>query len=425
MRNFLFLSITIVLLYSCNTEMLSDEEISKGQQTFDFVYPEQIDGDEINPDAALYYKNLSTLALWYARNPLFRTIPGQIATRGSENNVLGKFESMTLIDSLGNRISMFDLNEIEMKNFLENWQNVEAYNLTQKIEKDTTATSLSLFKERNSAYADAGINFKSTSITEDPYFKIKSELDNREKRKIENQVQLPVLKAGELTDDYFWATVIANGLMSLSVIQAAPNRLTPQTFVDRIRPAISKGRIIVALPGGWTTSSLIVFYPNKTWYDVGHVAIIEKDAVQIPDSIDSQFTFTIGTGVDGTHYEVTAQKWCVKHGLAFVCKATSTSWEMYKTDVNKKWKWRKVVVEVDGEKLIEKATSCLTVPYCSTIDVFFSKWVAPKSFICSSLAWYCTRETAGVDISDWWSTSVYPVDILFSENIQIVDDTLD
>jgi hypothetical protein len=390
-----------------------------------YIYPELINRNVIHPDAELYYENLSSLALWYAKNPLFRTIPGKIAVRGSENSVLGKFESMTLFDSLGNRISLFDLDKAAMMDFLEDWQDVEAYNLTLKIEKDTTATSLSLFKERNSAYSEAGINFKSTSITEDPFFKIKAELENREKRKIENQVQLPVLKAGELTDDYFWATVIANGLMSLSVIQAAPNRLTPQTFVDRIRPNISKGRILVALPGGWTTSSLIVFYPNKTWYDVGHVAVIEKDAVQVPDSIDPQFTFTIGTGVDGTLREVTAEKWCVKHGLAFVCQVTSTSWEMYKNEPNKKWKWRKVVENADGNELIEKVTSYLNVPYCGTLDVFFSKWVAPKSFICSSLAWYCARESAGVDISDWWSTSVYPVDILFSENIQIVDDTLD
>jgi hypothetical protein len=417
----------LLLLFTSNSCSLYDFQNEKTISGTDqqVIYPETIGENTILPEAKKYYQNLSLLARWYSKNPLFRVLPTLNSPSDVDNSVLRKLSSIRLIDSTGMAISVFDLDEKSQKEFLDSWTTVEAHQLSQKLKKDPLGTSMQLFTERNIAFTKAIGNLKSNNLNEDPFFAVKRIMDEQEKEKIAHQPELPNFKSGEPTDDYFWATIIANGLMSLSVIQVAPNKLSAQTFVDRIRPNIEKGRLLVSLPGGWTTTSLIVFYPNKLWYDVGHVAVISKNLEEIPDSIGYDYEFTIGTGVEETHIEGVGERWCRKHGLAFLCQISATRWEMYNETSSKKWKWRKVVTDIDGEALVEKTASYIGVKYCSTFDVFISKWVAPETFICSSLAWYCTREISGIDISDWWSTSVYPVDILFNENIRVIDDTLE
>jgi hypothetical protein len=41
------------------------------------------------------------------------------------------------------------------------------------------------------------------------------------------------------------------------------------------------------------------------------------------------------------------------------------------------------------------------------------------------LPWWLAKEVADIDISDWWNPSVYPVNLFMSENIKILDDTLE
>jgi hypothetical protein len=413
------------MISSCTKDWFTDIVYEGSNDASFYTYPENIDTKTIHPTSLQYYKNLSELALWYANHPFFRSIQSPVTAGKTENNLLQKFESMIIFDSTGNRISFFDLPKDEMSRFLGNWRDVEAFELSHKAQKDADKISLALIAERNSAFQTAWTNLKSGSTIEDPYYTILNLLDEREKNKIKARKPLPALKSDDYNDDTFWASVVANGLMSFSIIQPLPIERAPQTFVDNLRPNIKKGRVLIALPGGWTTTSLLVLYPNKNWYDVGHVAVIIKEGEQLSDSIDTTFNFTIGTGTSGTHYEEVGSKWCKKHGLAFLGQICTISWEMYKSSPEKRWKWRKVINEIDGEKLVEKVTTYVEVPYCSTLDVFFAKWAAPESFICSSLAWYCVRETQGINLSDWWSTSVYPVDLFFSEHIRIIDDTLD
>jgi hypothetical protein len=411
-------------IYSCSLADFHNEEFTsgKGQQ---IIYPETINENLLLPEAKQYFENISLLAQWYSKNPQFRVLPVLNSPSDIDNTLLRKLESIILIDSTGNQISIFDLDKNSLNEFLNSWKMSEALGLSQKIGKDTAGISKQLFINRNQLFAEAVGRLKSASLTEDPYFAVQNLMVKKEKEKITTPTELINLKSSEYTDDNFWATVISNGLMSFSVIHAVPNEISPQTFVDRLRPNLKKGRILIALPGGFTTTSLIIFYPNKTWFDVGHIAVVTKDSEEIADSIDDNYNFTIGTGViPGTQPEEIGHAWCIKHGMAFLGKVCQIKWEIYK-DASDKWKWRKVITDADNELILKEVEKNVGVPYSNVVEVFFSKWVAPKSFICSSLAWYCTLKETGIDISDWWDTSVYPVDLFFSENIQIIDDTLD
>jgi hypothetical protein len=293
------------------------------------------------------------------------------------------------------------------------------------LEKDTFGISKQLFADRNKLFAEAVGTLKSLSLSEDPYLIVHNLMAKKEKEKSAPTIEMSQLKSSEYSDDNFWASVVSNKILSFAILHAAPNSISPQTFVDRLRPNLKKGRILIALPGGFTTTSLIIFYPNKTWFDVGHVAVVTKDSEEIADSIDDNYQFTIGTGIlPGTKPEAIGHAWCIKHGMAFLGQVCEIKWEYYK-DATNKWKWRKVITDADNELILNEVEKYIGTPYCNVIDVFFSKWVAPKSFICSSLAWYCTLKETSIDISDWWETSVYPVDLYFSENIRIIDDTMD
>jgi hypothetical protein len=423
-QTILYISI-VVTLFSCYDDGLRPNILINHSSDVIITYPEEIDRDLIVPEIGTYHENISQLTRWYARHPLNRKFTLPLTATDPVNTVLQKLGSMILIDSSGKQLSIFDLNANELQNFLNSWKSVESFELSQKLRKDPTRLSLELFINRNEAFNKVYGNLKSVEIeSEDPYFKVKKILDEQEKKAIELQIAPPLLKSGEYTDNNFWATVVSNNLMSFSPIQFAPNERSPQTFVDNIRPNIKKGRLLIALPGGWSTGNLLVLYPNKVWYDVGHVAFITKPPEEIPDSIDDDFNFTVGTGVRGTEYEETGFDWCKKHGMSFLGQVCQVRWEIYKTKSNK-WSWRKITTDADNELLASEAEKYIGVPYCGVVDVFFSKWVAPKSFICSSIAWYCVKEKTGLNISDWWSPTVFPRDIFFSEQIRIIDDTLE
>lgn len=422
----LFLYITtLITLFSCSDEGLYLNDFFNQSQNVCITYPENIDQKSVIPEIAKYYENISKLAHWYARHPLSRNISPPLNPTYPVNTVLEKLQSILLVDSTGKRMSIFDLNEDERQNFLKSWQLVESHELSKKLKKDSSGISLGLFIDRNTAFKEALGNLKSVDIeSEDPFFKVKAIMDEKEQKAIELQESPLVLKSEEYTDDNFWTSVVANNLLSFSIIQFAPNKLSTQTFIDHLRPNIQKGRILIALPGGWSTSNLLVLYANKAWYDVGHVAFITKNREEISDSIDDQYNFTIGTGVKGTLREEVGWAWCYKHGMAFMGQVCQVKWEIYKNSKND-WRVRKVTTDADNESIVKEIDNYLNVPYCKVIDVFFSKWLAPESFICSSLAWYLVKENTGLNISDWWSPTVFPRDLFFSENIRIVDDTLD
>lgn len=416
----------LLATYSCSlnniTEDIADSGLS-GKGTLD--YP-QSTNTELLPEAEEYYGNIAILAEWYAENEQFRQKANSNSSGDKINTLLYKLERLNIKDSTGNKVSFFDLSQVERKDFLKTWKTTEAIDLSKKLNRDPSHTTSGLLIKRNRAFAESINRDKSGYITvSDPYQEVISALKEAEQNEISENENL--INSGNTiySDDNFIAAVIANKYLSFSVIQASPVQLTPQTFVDRLRPNLKKGRILLALPGGWTTQYLIIFYPHKVLWDVGHTAIISKDKEEIEEMIGDSSNISVGTSTwYDLNEEMLGRSWCYKHGLALLAEVYDISWEKVKNEEGK-WRWNKVMTLIDHDKVCELAESQLGKPYSNVLYTFFSKWDAPNSFICSSLAWWCVEKASGVDISDWWNPSVYPVNIYYSENVVIVDDTLE
>jgi len=418
--------VTFPLFLSCSKEFVDQDYINDHLSDVIVTYPESINQQAILPNVATYYKNISSLAKWYYDHPFFRYLPSPIMPSRQVNTVLDKLESISLLDSCGKSISFFDLEENDVQPFLDSWKTIESFEVSQKLKRDSSGISQILFAKRNIAFDEGFGKLKSVELEEeDPYFRIRSLMDIKEKDSLNFYHDFSTSKSGEYTDENFWNTVRINNRLAFSIFQFGPNVLSPQLFVDRLRPNLKKGRLIIALPGGWTTNNLMIFYPAKELFDAGHTAFVLKNSEEIPDSIDDQFNLTIGTALSrGCENEQLGSSWCYKHSMAFLCQLCLVQWEKYKNG-NEQWSWKRVSYDIDNVDAVEEASKYIGTPYCNPAVVFLSKWAAPKSFICTSLAWYCVKETSGINISDWWDPSVFPRDLFFSENLRIIDDTLD
>ncbi len=421
----LILFLTITALYSCNVNNISDELFESLVSGEDNLIGNQKEKPSILPEAEEYFGNIANLAKWYSINQNWENTDKSSKIE-KDNPFIYKLKKIKIQDENGNRISFFDLDSEERNEFLNSWKQREARDLSEKLNRDPSHVSSGLLIKRNQAFSKVFNSDKATSITvSDPFREIVSAMNKAEEEEISESNEILSEYTSEFSDDDFEAAIIANRYLSFSVIQATPIELTPQTFVDRLKPNIKKGRILLALPGGWTTKYLMIFYPAKYWWDVGHTAIISKDAEELTEEIGDSSNITVGTSTwYDMNEELLGRSWCYKHGLSMIGQIYDVEWVKSK-DEKGKWKWDKKMTELDNEKMCALAKEQLGKPYCNLLLTFASKWDAPNSFICSSLPWWLAKEVADIDISDWWNPSVYPVNLFMSENIKILDDTLE
>lgn len=415
----------ISALCSCNVNNITDELFESLISGEDNLIGCQKEKPVILPEAEEYFGNIANLAKWYSINQNLDNTD-KSASIENDNPFIAKLKRIKIQDENGKRITFFDLSTEERNEFLYSWKQREAADLSEKLNRDPSHASSGLLLKRNLAFSKVFNGDKTASITvSDPFREIVSAIQMVEEEEKSENNEIISDYASEFSDDDFEAAIIANRYLSFSVIQATPIELTPQTFVDRLKPNLKKGRILLALPGGWTTKYLMIFYPAKYWWDVGHTAIISKDAEELTEAIGDSSNITVGTS---TWYDMNEEhlgrSWCYKHGLSMIGQIYDVEWVKSK-DENGKWKWDKIMTELDNEKMCSLAKEQLGKPYCNLLVTFASKWDAPNSFICSSLPWWLAKEVAGIDISDWWNPSVYPVNLFMSENIKILDDTLE
>jgi hypothetical protein len=419
MRKSLLCTLVIFAFFSCKkAEDVKKVNVDNPSGEVIITSKEDVNQTAILPAAKEYYQNIAAMADWYAKHPEARRRSNLKSANepDSINTLLAKLEEISIADSTNAEVSIFELDQAKRDTFLNTFVVIEANNLSEKLKIDTSNQALSTIVATNMAFKQAFTSLKSATTTiEDPYWTVRGILDSKEKQNVSS------LKS---VDDSFWAKVIANGILSYSIIQVAPISLTPQTFVDRIKPSIAKGRLLIALPGGWTTSSIIVFYPNKQWYDVGHVAVMSKNSSDITSTIGRDFNFTIGTNSDkGMHDEEVGDSWCDKHGLAFVGQVYDVQWKwFYKNWRN--WGWRRESRDVNNNNIYNKVYSTRGTPYCNIFQVLTAKWAAPGHFICSSSAWWCAKEGCDVNIGDWWKPTIFPAGVYLSDRVRIIDNTL-
>jgi hypothetical protein len=424
----IFTSIAIIFLFllsACINDEFEEQKKKNSITHVPITFAWEAVQEDIYPEVETYYENLTILAQFYASNPELRTNINTSDPKGL-SQVMAKWDSMLLYDSLGAKVSVFDLPSPLLKSFFETWKKIEAYEMSRKLSWLNGKESLKLIEIRNKAFADNFPANKSATVNvPDPFWVISQGIQAIETT-LENIeiTDLPSLEEGSDIEKDFWKTVLKNKKVSSSIIQSGAASLTSQQFVDRIRPNIKKGRVLIALPGGWTTHPAIIFYPDKNIFDVGHVAIISKDSHEIPDSISDEFNFSIGSSLRYiTEAEQINRSWCKKHAFAMLTQVFKEEWSMFKSDDSGTWQWARIWTDIDGEQTITEAEKQIGKPYCSVSDVFAARKAAPESFICSSLIWWAVKESTGIELTDWWSPSIYPVDVLLSENIRIIDDT--
>lgn len=424
--------LTVSFLASCTNDDILPADYTPMLADTVIIHPGEIDAANTFPVIAEYYENLSIAAQWYAKHPALAK-GDKLKTPLTHNPILQKIKALKIAGKNGETCSLFELDEKTLNIFLQSWKKIEAAELSRKFRKDPSGNSLVLFEIRNSALSGKFENLKSAGTGEDPFLKVMADMETLHSARYPENGAGTILRSEgegdgdeEYSDDSFWETVISNYNISFSMIQGAPPQLSAQTFVDRIRPSIKKGRFMLALPGGWNTRSPIVFYPHKHWYDVGHVAVFTKNANDLPEEITSDASFSIGTGVKyNTSFEQIGRAWLYKHGLAFVCQVCDVKWEPVFDENNEPTAWKKIMTDADNEAILEETSKYIGIPYCNAAEAFYSKYTVPESFICSSLVWYAVKEATGTTIDDSWGPSVYPVDIFLSENVKIIDDTLD
>ena len=86
-------------------------------------------------------------------------------------------------------------------------------------------------------------------------------------------------------------------------------------------------------------------------------------------------------------------------------------------------------IEYDTNPIADKVISQIEKPYCSVVSIPFSKWVAPKAYICSSLNWYTIKKaqpsvnisgTNGGWYTGWLSPTILPYQVALSRRMKFV-----
>ncbi len=426
MKNKIYLLILFITIGFTSCRKDQNIEVPSNVQKNE-IFPDvaSLNRSDILPEALEYYQNIASMAKWYAKHPDIRRenhLKKQTTAGDSVNTLLQKLEDIIIVDSGNVRKTIFELSDAKRDSFLNTYTLLEANLLSKKFKMIPSDNASAGIINNNKAFKKVFSDRKSLSVySEDPYWIVRQNIQAQEDEQARVQPQAPFLKATMDTDDWFWAEVVSNGLLSESIFRGYPNVLSAQTFINRIRSSVKAGRFLIALPGGTNTTSPIVYYPNKNWYDVGHVAIMDRN--DVPNTIDGSFNLTIGTDSKlGMHRENLANdEWTSLHGLSYVGRAFKVVWVWHYYN----WHHFGYFPETRfyEDKVYNNVLSTLNTSYCHWWEVLYAKDVAPSRFICSSSAWWCAKK-AGVNIGDWWKPTIFPAGIYLSNNVQIIDNTL-
>ena len=409
---------------------------------------QDVENKEIIPSTLQYYENLAAVIEWYAQHPEKRSQQdysySDISKAASHNPVIEQAEQIKVQDSAGNFVTIFDLPKRHRKAFFKSWVKIQAHFMSEKLKLDDTPERLMglLPRMRNRAFKRAFPTPASlANTTEDPYKKVSKELTAQEDRMREAEVRYygkegktppprstsPDLaaKPGEaqayVASLGFWANLYYVLPVKFDGLKRGSN---PKYFVSNLKKHLRRGRILIALPGGYDTYN-VLHTDFHSYIDVGHAAVISKNSWEV--SVSSvKNSYSITTGIPGDEAPVLSKEplegW-MKHGKSFVGAVVNGYWKI-------KWSWFWFVPypeffwiksdEVDGRPILAKSQSYSGREYCYFWEVLFSKWPAPSRFICSTLPWYAAKKTTGKNLGDWWKASIFPAGLYLSDYVRIV-----
>lgn len=393
-----------------------------------------IDTKLLDADAVEYYKDIAVLAEWYADHPatLVTAInydKTHTYTDSAYNTFVGELQEIDLRDENDKHLSFFALSDSERHVFLRDYIKLQAKILDDKFKlagtdavDDYTQSTNFLVDQvaKTSAYSDT-FDFDAEVakiIVANPYEVINEKLTRN---------QSPALWAASddtgpgLPEDTFWNFISSHSILGVATVRYEPLCFsnTPQKFVDKIRGQVSKGLVLVSLPAGTVTGAPLAF--NGFTHDVGHVAIVSKDAGELAGIINDDFTFTIGTNSDdGMHNEKIKDGWTKKHGMTYLMKPVRT---VYRKKYGIKIPWDSYTEEVNNNATYQKMAGVIGKPYCSIAQVPFAKWSAPNRFICSSAAWWAIKEAHGIGVGDFYKPTIFPAGVFLSSDMRTVTKT--
>jgi hypothetical protein len=429
MKKLIFPIFAALILFSCAKDEL---KINKEAQAT-VTYKSDINQADLLPEAVEYYTNIAEMAKYYAKhqNVLAQNRVKSESGDSSVNTLIAKLDEIQIIDSANVKRSFFDLSEAKRDSFLSAFITIESNKISEKLKFDTTQQAITSFNESNIAVKVAFAKIKTASgFSEDPYWKVRNVMKTRENARValmtkemtKSRVQKVQQGPMRLPDNYiFWDKVISSKLLSFSMLSIMPNSLTPETFINRIRGSIVPGRLLIALPGGFNLVDPIVFYVATMDYDVGHVAVMTGNA---PTSGYADATFTISTNSkDNMHPEKLAKDWCSEHGVSFVGQVFDYKWVYYYRNWHN-WGFSYNQVDINNAGMAEKVNSLLGTPYVNWWEIPVAKWVAPDRLMCSTTAWWCAKQVAGVNIGDWYKPTILPAGVYLSDRVRIIDNTI-
>ena len=402
--------------------------------------------------ALQYYRNLAAVIDWYAQHPEKRRKQDDSYTDPSQaenhNPVLEQAEQISIQDSAENFVTVFDLPDRHRKSFLKSWSIIQAHIMSEKLQRDKSPQRLMglLPRMRNRAFKRAFPTPESlANTTEDPYKKVAKELIAQEARmraaedryyKIDGitppsiptptMANAPGQPQALITNPGFWWLFYK---IVPGKIVGPKKTNNPEHFVKELKSTLRKGRILIALPGGYDTYNVV--HTNFSYYDFGHAAVINKNSWEVNETLleDKQSNYSITTGIPGPDDRVERSEelegW-MKHGRSFVGKVVNGYWKI-------KWSrfwgipypeffWIKSG-EVNSQRILEKSQTRIGTPYCAWYMMKTAKWNAPRLFICSTLPWWAAKWSVGKNLGDWWKSTIYPAGLYLSDYVRIVGET--
>ncbi|MFD1315249.1 hypothetical protein [Namhaeicola litoreus] len=377
-----------------------------------FKSHKEIGSPDQNEIASTYYENLTKLFEYYA--PQFGN-KGLLRPVFGEKVISDYVESINIENEQGERIHLFQLPKSERELFYEKWIPSETGKMVEKFKLDKKGNWVKEIKRINKIYKRKYPTQKTKSIDtliDDPFSRIMIDLD------VETKPEMNLKGNQSNTEFDFWAETF-NSVADQSIAVEQDNfKMSSQEFIDKIRPAIKKGRILVALPNGDYTGGPGVLFRSGHWYDVGHVAIIKRDGENIPAIVSDTLSFTIGiNSVEQMHDESLHEDWAYKHGRAYVLQVIVEKWRFENGE------FKLTTSEADNNLLFEEALKLKYAKYCSIGEVFRSKEVAPQKLICSSASWIYAKNALGIDIDIPFNRTIWPEGILKSNFTKVVAKT--
>ena len=342
--------------------------------------PDMQDGDpSLNPEAVLFYSNLSCI--------IKATINSPLASAGNYP-LMEKLADMEIELEDGSTTGFFDLPKEQQIVFCDKYTQYLAGLLSEKIAQVPLLEQYIAAQNKIVSDIIATLGTKSGEpVIDDPgaFF---TDLGG----KMDELASGFTYETSQTRNQHEWDEVDYDRLLNLLAGQA------------------KRGNIIVALPlHGQAWCLLNLGRDAGQW---GHAEIFTKDITST--TTDTEYV-SIGARLgEGVAFQ-TLPSWRRKSYLLEVCRFHIL------------WKWdgwnsgfRVIQTPVPTPSLLASwAESYEGKDYSYWYETLAPKWFAPSRFTCTTLIWWCARKAYDIRISPWFSTLVSPSDVLCDYNTRL------